>query len=231
MHKLRFAFLPWSLAAAGVFSGSGCERISSYRAEAVVTDAKNARRNGGDTLLAGETIAAGTSVQTGSDGHADLILMPNMLLRLERNSELRVSDLKFTADGNETAGGVRERAAAVQLSRGQVIGRLELHGYNTASLAFETSRAHIRVDADALFEVNEQPDASSATCLRGYVGVALSSEQHLHTVWPGETMLMEGAGFRRVALTPLERAAAEAHCGSAEAALQLEAAAQMEARR
>jgi FecR protein len=211
--------------------GGGCERISSHRLEAVVTDAKNARRNGSDTLLAGEKIAGGTDVQTAANGRADLMLLPNMLLRLQENSELRITGLKFSADGNETTGGVRERAAVVRLSRGQVIGRLEQHGYNTASLAFETSRAQIRAQTDALFEVNEQPDASSATCLRGYVGVALPSDKHVHTVWAGETMVMEGAGFRRITLAPPERAAAEAHCGSAEAALQLEAAAQMEARR
>lgn len=231
VHKLRSAFLPWSIAAAGAIIGGGCDRISSHRVEAIVTDTKEARREGGKTLLAGETIAGGTNVQTGSDGRADLMLMPNMLLRLEEDGELQVSDLKFSADGNETAGGVRERSAVLRLSGGRLISRLEQHGYNTTSLAIQTSRAEVRADADALFEIAQQPQATSVTCVRGLLGVAPASAGRAKTVWPGETMLVDDAGLHRITLAAADRTKVEARCGPVEAALQLEAAAQMEARR
>lgn len=209
----------------------GCERISSHRVEAIAADTKEARRDDGEILLAGETVAAGKRIQTAGDGHADFVLMPNMLLRLENDGELQISDLKFSADGNETAGGVRERSAALRLSRGYLISRVEQHGYNTTSLAVQTSRAQIRAEGDALFEIAQQPQATSVTCIRGHVGVAPDPAGHGKTVWPGETMLVNESGMHRITLASAGRAAVEARCGPAEAALQLEAAAQMEARR
>jgi hypothetical protein len=227
----KLAFLPWVIAALEAFGAIGCGRVSSQRVQAIVTDAKDASLNSNEILLAGEKISSGTSLQTGGGGHADLMLLPNMLLRLGGNGDLRVANLKFSVDGNETAGGVRERAAAVALVRGGVIARAEQHGYNTAELVFQTARARIRAEASALFEIAEQPDATSATCVRGHLEITRPSADHVSTVLPGEIMLIDNAGSRHLTLDATKRQEAEARCSKAEASLVYEATAQIEARR
>jgi hypothetical protein len=215
----------------GAISAGSCERVSSHHVEAIATDTRNARLNGAAPVLAGDKMVRGATLSTGAGGYADLMLLPNILLRLEENSELRITDLKFSADGNETAGGVRERVAAVQLVRGRVIARLENHGYSTTSFAFQTTRGQTRAEADALFEITERPEASSATCIRGYLDIAPASGERVSTLGPGETMRMDDAGSRHFELSPAQRASTEARCAHAEAALQYETTAQMETRR
>lgn len=223
--------LPWSIAALGALSGIGCERITSRRVEAIAADAKDAQRGGGESLLAGDTIPAGTSVRTPAHGRADLILLPNMLTRLEEKSEMRIVELEFAADGNETSGGVRERAARVQLREGRAVVSVEQHGYNTASLGFETSRGNFHADGDALFLIEEQKDFSSAVCLRGHVDAVPRSTDRVKTAWPGEIVRLDAAGVHHFALNPAERERFDADCAKAQAALALETTAQMEARR
>lgn len=229
VQKLRGAFLLWGVAILGAMSMGACEKISSHRVEAIVSDTKNARRDGSETLLAGETIAAGTTIQTAADGHADLALLPNLLVRLQEDSELRIINLKFSADGNETSGGVRERAALVNLVRGTAIARVEQHGYNTATLTFQTGRAKVHASGQSLFQISVRPDDTSATSIHGPLDVTYASFDQTKTLWPGQTMVIDDAGIHRIALA--KAAEVRSRCDRAGTSLQFEAAAQMEARR
>ncbi len=214
-----------------MISAAGCERISSHRVEAIAADAHMARRSNGRPLLAGENIRAGTGIETGADGRADLQVFPNMLLRLEENGGLEIADLKFSVDGNETSGGVRERDALVRLGRGKLVARLEQHGYNTTRLTLDTSRGQIRVDGDALFELDEQPGVTKAVCVSGQLDIIAAAADHISTISPGEAMRMDSTGSHHFGLPPEERALAEERCAKVELALKYEANAQIEARR
>jgi hypothetical protein len=231
VSKLRPAFLFSIIVLLESIAATGCERISSHWVEAIVVDSKDAQRNGRDRLLAGEDVGRGSSIQTAASGRADLMLLPNMLLRLERNSDLEIYDLTFSVDGNETNGGVRERAATLRVRRGRLIARLEQHGYNTTSLTFNTARAEIRAKSNSLFEIAENSADTTALCIRGHVDIIPVAAHHVSTLWPGEIMRIEHGGSRHVALDPAEGANSEQRCAAAEVALEYEASAQREARR
>jgi hypothetical protein len=210
---------------------AACERISSSRIEAIAIDSHDAGASGGRALLAGENIPAGSVVSTGPEGRAALMLLPNMLVRLDRSSEIQIEALKFAADGNETEGGVRERTAAVRIRRGHIVGRVEQHGYNVAGLTIQSSRAEMHSDGNALFEVTDEQAKTIANCVRGHLDVFPFGADHVSTLWPGETMRIDSAGSHHEALTAAERTDAEKRCEQAETALLLGAAGQMEARR
>lgn len=212
-------------------STGACEKISSHRVEAIVSDTKNARRDGRETLLAGENIAAGTSIQTAAGGHADLALLPNLLVRLQEEGEMRIADLKFCADGNETSGGVRERAARVELVRGAAVARVEQHGYNTANLTLQTTRAKVQASGGSLFQISVRPEATTVTSVRGPLDIFSVSSDRIKTLWPGQTMVIDDAGLHRITLAAAEQDEVQSRCLRAETSLQFEAAEQMEARR
>lgn len=229
MHTLRL--LRSGLAAVTILSAASCEQISSHRLEAITADARNARREGDGPLLAGETVAAGTTIETAASGRADLLLLPNMLLRLDENAAAQIRELTVRVDGNETSGGIRARAAGVRLDRGRFTARLGQHGYNTALLTFQTGRGEIRADGNALIEITETREMTSAICVRGHFDASPLAADHVSTVWPGEALRMERGGARHVTLGASERAEAEARCSRVEAALAFETSAQLEARR
>jgi len=210
---------------------AACGRITSSRMEAIVLDAHGAELDSKRLLFAGENIPSRSVVSTSLAGSAALMLLPNMLLRLGGSAEMEIDALTFAVDGNETDGGVRQRAATVQLRRGHIVARVEQHGYNNASLTLRTQRAEMRSDAGALFEITEDSVATIATCVRGHLDMFPFGADHVSTIWPGETMRVDSAGSHHEPLTAAEREQSEKRCAQAEGVLLLAATAQFEARR
>src|SRR5437764_9274976 len=77
-------------------------------------------RNQFRPITARSTIPHGDIVRTSDGAAVNLALVPGAFIQLSGNSEIKIEELSLTKDGNETAGGMRDRRTRMRLSRGRV---------------------------------------------------------------------------------------------------------------
>src|ERR1700746_1289180 len=106
---------------------SGCSKGNSGGIAATVFSIKGrvvfgtAERNNFRPVTLKSRIHSGDTVRSSDGASIDLALIPPALAELTDDSEIKINELSIAKDGNQTAGGIRDRIARVRLSRGKVI--------------------------------------------------------------------------------------------------------------
>jgi hypothetical protein len=121
------------------------------------------------------SIHQGDRVQSSEGASVDLQLVPGALARLAGDSEMTIEELKIVKDGNETAGGMRNRTARVRLNRGKIV--LLFSQPNTSELQVAVTAHGVTVtpDSDCLFSVWTDGASTRVTCARNTVNAFAAS--------------------------------------------------------
>jgi hypothetical protein len=120
-------------------------------------------------LEPGVRLGAGCSVQVGDNAEVDLMLLPGILVRASRNSDMAIVESKLIKDGDETGGGVRGRAALIRLKQGKATLSYEQPEGTSGSLAVVAGRVTIKAKQDSLFSIETDTSHTRVICVRGQI--------------------------------------------------------------
>ena len=114
-------------------------------------------------------IPRGDIVRTSDDAAVNLALVPGTFVQMSGNSEIKIEELSLTKDGNETAGGMRDRRTRVRLNRGRVTILFSRSHTSGSHFTLATNEAMISPDSDCLFSVWTDGSTTRVTCAGGEV--------------------------------------------------------------
>jgi hypothetical protein len=126
-----------------------------------------AERNQFQPVTPSSKIRGGDIVRTSDGAAINLVLVPGAFVQVSGNSEIKIEELSLTKDGNETAGGMVDRSARVQLSRGRLSILFSRGDTSGSHFALATKQTIISPDSDCLFSVWTDGSITRATCARG----------------------------------------------------------------
>src|SRR5439155_4073125 len=129
----------------------------------------NAERNDFQPVTLKSRIHSGDTVRSSDGASIDLALIPAALARLSGDSEIKIDELSITKDGNQTAGGMRDRTARIRLSRGRVIVLFTPTDRSASQFAVTTGQLTIKPDSDCLFCVWTDGKTTRLTCPKGKI--------------------------------------------------------------
>ena len=129
----------------------------------------NAEKNNFQPVTLRSKIHSGDTVRTSDGASINLALMPGAFVQLSGNSQIKIQDLRLTKDGNETAGGVLDRRASVQLNRGRIVSLYSRSDRSASEFSVATGQVTLSPDSDCLFSVSTDGTTSRVTCGRGEV--------------------------------------------------------------
>lgn len=172
---MRFVSCSSVLAICLSLLGNGCSKGITRSTATTVFSVKgnvvfgNAERNDFRQVTTKSKIRSGDTVRTSDGGSVSLALTPGAFVQLSGNSEIKIERLSLTKDGNETAGGVAERRAAIRLNRGKIV---SLFSHSDASeFSVTTDQVLLRPDSDCLFSVSTDGTTTRVACGRGELSV------------------------------------------------------------
>jgi hypothetical protein len=114
-------------------------------------------------------IPRGDIVRTSDGAVVNLALVPGAFVQVSGNSDIKIEELSLTKDGNETAGGMRDRRTRVRLSRGRVSILFSRSHTSESHFALATNQATISPYSDCLFSVWTEGSTTRVTCAGGEV--------------------------------------------------------------
>jgi hypothetical protein len=144
----------------------------------------NAERNKLQPVTLKSGICSGDTVRSSRDASIDLALIPAALAQLSGDSEIKINKLSITKNGNQTAGGIRDRTARIQLIRGKVIVLFTPTDKSDSQFVVTTGQLTIQPNSDCLFSVWTDGKTTRITCAKGKVS-APSDEQAPVTINAG----------------------------------------------
>jgi len=103
-------------------------------------------------------------------------LVPGAFVQLSGNSEIKIEELRLTKDGNETAAGMLDRSARIQLNRGKVSILFSRSDRSASHLAVATSQATLTPNSDCVFSVWTDATTTRATCGRGELSASADAQ-------------------------------------------------------
>jgi len=174
---MRFVSFSSVLVICFCLCGSGCSKEITRETAATVFFVKgnvvsgNADRNNFQAVTSKSKIRAGDTVRTSDGASINLAVMPGAFVQLSGNSEIKIEDLRLTKDGNETAGGVLDRRAAIRLKRGRMVSLFSHSDRSTSDFGITTDQVTLSPDSDCLFSVWTDGKTSRVTCGRGELNV------------------------------------------------------------
>src|ERR1043166_6743871 len=185
---MRPSLLALSIALCLLLASSCSEGISRATAAAVLSVKGRvvfgkAERNDFQPATLKSRIRGGDTVQSSSGASIDLALIPAALAQLSGDSEIKIDELSITKDGNQTAGGMRDRTARIRLSRGRVIILFPPTDLSPSQFAVSTDQLTIKPDSDGLFSVWTDGKTTRLTCAKGKI--TASADAQPVTVAPG----------------------------------------------
>lgn len=172
----------------------------------------------------------GDSLHTLSDSDADLELLGNTLIRLMPASEVKLTAIALTKDGEETGDAIRHREVRLALSRGALLVAQEEEPGMAATLrlAVETAQGVAQTNFDAVFRIEADEQRTRIVCASGSLlfrpaadAVAYSLKAGFVGEWsaeksdvkPSETELSaQGELSALLVLVPKLRAQRDARC-------------------
>jgi hypothetical protein len=131
----------------------------------------NGERNELQPVTLKSRIQSGDTVRSSDGASIDLALISTALAQLIGDSEIKIDELSIAKDGNQTAGGIRARAARIRLSRGRVIILFAPGDKSTSQFAVTTGQLTIKPDSDCLFCVWTDGKTTRVTCAKGNVNM------------------------------------------------------------
>jgi hypothetical protein len=107
-------------------------------------------------------------LETPGTSRAELSLLPNLLIQLDRGARLEIVRLALTKNGNETGNDMRSRFAEVKLGNGRI---LVSHVWGEALARFSVATLHgeVATPSNALFIVESNQQKTRVTCASGWV--------------------------------------------------------------
>src|SRR5256885_1910675 len=120
---MRFRSVASLLAFCCLFA-NGCSKGISRATAATVFSVKgnvvfgNSERNHFQPVTLKSRIHSGNTVRSADGASINLALIPGALAQLSGNSEIKIEELRITKDGNQTAGGMRDRRTRARPSIG-----------------------------------------------------------------------------------------------------------------
>lgn len=174
---MRFVSCSSVLAICLCLLGNGCSKGITRSTGATVFFVKgnvvfgNAERNDFRPVSAKSKIRAGDTVRTSDDASLSFALTPGAFVQLSGNSEIKIEKLSLTKDGNETAGGVLERSAAMRLNRGNIVSLFSHSDGSASEFSVTTEQVLLRPDSDCLFSVSTDGTTTRVACGRGELSV------------------------------------------------------------
>lgn len=94
----------------------------------------------------------GTTIACYDNGHADLMLLPGILIELEPNSELTLQRLRLSRDGDETIHPMVARAATIRFQRGTLFASVG-QAQTRSRLLIETPAGQVSADPQRAFKL------------------------------------------------------------------------------
>ena len=178
---MRLPLLVLSLTLCSLLANGCSEGISRATAAAVFSVKGrivfgNAERNDFQPVTLKSRIHSGNTVRSSDGASIDLALIPAALARLPGDSEIKIDELSITKDGNQTAGGMRDRTARIRLSRGRVVVLFIPTDQSASQFAVTTGQLTITPDSDCLFCVWTDGKTTRLTCTKGKITASADSQ-------------------------------------------------------
>ena len=171
---MRLSLLVLSLTLCSLLA-NGCSKGISRATAAAVFSVKgrvvfgNAERNDFQPATVKSRIHSGDTVQSSDGASIDLALIPAALARLSGDAEIKIDEFSITKDGNQTAGGMRDRTARIRLSRGRVAVLFIPTDRSASQFAVTTGQLTIKPDSECLFCVWTDGKTTRLTCAKGKI--------------------------------------------------------------
>ncbi len=178
---MRLPLLVLSLTLCSLLA-NGCSKGISRATAAAVFSVKgrivfgNAERNDFQPVTLKSRIHSGDIVRSSDGASIDLALIPAALARLSSDSEIKIDELSITKDGNQTAGGMRDRTARIRLNRGRVIVLFVPTDRSGSQFAVTTGQLTIKPDSDCLFCVWTDGKTTRLTCAKGKITASADAQ-------------------------------------------------------
>ena len=178
---MRLPLLVLSLTLCSLLA-NGCSKGISRATAAAVFSVNgrivfgNAERNDLQPVTLKSRIHSGDTVRSSDGASIDLALIPAALARLSGDSEIKIDELSITKDGNQTAGGMRDRTARIRLSRGRVVVLFIPTDRSASQFAVTTSQLTIKPDSDCLFCVWTDGKTTRLTCTKGKITASADAQ-------------------------------------------------------
>ncbi len=178
---MRLPLLVLSLTLCSLLA-NGCSKGISRATAAAVFSVKgrvvfgNAERNDFQPVTLKSRIHSGDTARSADGASIDLALIPAALARLSGDSEIKIDELSITKDGNQTAGGMRDRTARIRLNRGRVIVLFVPTDRSGSQFAVTTGQLTIKPDSDCLFCVWTDGKTTRLTCAKGKITAAADAQ-------------------------------------------------------
>jgi hypothetical protein len=208
---MRLPLLVLSIALCLLLASSCSEGISRATAAAVFSVRGrvifgNAEGNDFQLITLKSRIHSGDTVRSSDGASIDLALIPAALAQLPGGSEIKIDELSITKDGNQTAGGMRDRTARIRLSRGKAIVLFTPTDRSASQFAITTGQLTIKPDSDCLFCVWTDGKTTRLTCAKGNIN-AFADAQGPVTIAAG--YFQEWPTMRKAPVPATEDAAAQ----------------------
>src|SRR5438876_2681972 len=161
---------------------NGCSKGISRATAATVLTVKgrvvfgDAERNNFQSVTLKSRIHNGDTVRSSDGASVDLALIPGALAGLSGDSEIKIEELKITKDGNETAGGMRDRTARIRLNRGKIIVLFSPSDKSASQFTIKAREITIKPDSDCLFCVRTEGTTTRLTCAKGNINAFVESQ-------------------------------------------------------
>jgi hypothetical protein len=136
----------------------------------------NAERNDFQPVTLKSRIHSGDTVRSSDGASIDLALIAPALAQLTGDSEIKIDELTITKDGNQTAGGMRDRSARIRLNRGKVIVLFLPSDRSASQFAVTTGQSTIKPDSDCVFCVWTDGKTTRVTCAKGQVNAPADAQ-------------------------------------------------------
>ena len=129
----------------------------------------NSERNDLQPVTLKSRIHSSDTVRSSRAASIDLALIPAALAQIAGDSEIKIDELSIAKDGNQTAGGIRDRTARIRLSRGKVIVLFTPSDKSASQFAVTTGQLTVKPDSDCLFCIWTDGKTTRVTCAKGNV--------------------------------------------------------------
>jgi hypothetical protein len=178
---MRHLVIAVSIAICSLLS-TGCSKSVTPATSATVLSVRgkvlfgNAQQNDFQPFTLKSRIRDGDTVRSSGGASLDLALIPGALANLSGDSEIDIQELKITKDGNDSAGGMRDRTGRIRLNRGKIIVLFIPSDRLASQFVITASELTIKPDSACLFCVRSDGATTRVTCAKGNINV--SAEAH-----------------------------------------------------
>jgi len=178
---MRFRSVASLLAFCCLFA-NGCSKGISRATAAIVFSVKgnvvfgNSERNHFQPVTLKSRIHSGNTVRSADGASIKLALIPGALAQLSGNSEIKIEELRIAKDGNQTAGGMRERSTRIRLNRGKIIVLFNRSDRSASQFAITARELTVRADSNCLFCVWTDGTTTRVTCARGEIHASADAQ-------------------------------------------------------